>query len=112
MVDPWRPPASDCGSDAATTTPGSDPKFGAQVLSSTAGAERDLAFDPAENGSHVGGADRSFFALRPQPQIFRNGAAGNEPVAPVQHHCFAPHCKLVYLTDDRTVEFLDPETQK
>ena len=31
----------------------------------------------------------------------------------MQHHCFTPRTgKLAYLTDDRTVEFVDPETQK
>src|SRR5262249_31370613 len=34
-------------------------------------------------------------------------------LAPVQHHCFTPRSgKLALLTDDRAVEFFDPETRK
>jgi WD40 repeat protein len=88
----------------------------ARLLSSTAGAERDLAFDPTGKWlayiARSEGTSSGTYVL--------NVLKSSEPVmvatsrwAPVQHHCFAPRSgKLAYLTNDRTVEFLDPETQK
>jgi WD40 repeat protein len=101
-----QPPTRDSGSEV----------WSARLLSSRAGAERDLAFDPTGKWlAYVGRLDGSSSGT-----YVLNVLKSFEPVlvatsrwAPVQHHCFTPRSgKLAYLTNDRTVEFLDPETRE
>ena len=96
---------------------GSGPEaWSARLLSSTPGAERDLAYDPSGKWlAYVGHWEHGGYAT-----YILNVRESLNPIlvatnlwSPVQHHCFAPRsAKLAYLTNDRELEFWDPETRK
>jgi WD40 repeat protein len=91
--------------------------WSASLLSSlAAGAERDLAFDPSGKWlAYVGRLDSQNSGT-----YILNIRDSTQPIliatnrwAPVQHHCFTPRSgQLAYLTNERAIEFWDPETSK
>ncbi len=104
----WKlqPPRRGSGSEA----------WSARMLSSVPGAERDLAYDSSGKWlAYVGsweGGNYATYILNVRESLKPILVATNL-WSPVQHHCFAPRSgQLAYLTNERAVEFWDPETSK